>query len=200
MQFVLASKNKHKQQELQQILSPYGIQLILQSELGLELDVPETGTTFLENARLKACAVMQAAGMPAIADDSGLVVDALDGAPGVYSARYGGDACQSDTDRNRLLLQNLRHVPPLRRTARFVCCIYCAFPDGRSVTGMGSCEGLIAHAPAGEQGFGYDPIFYVPSEGGTFAQIAAERKNVLSHRGRAIQDFYINMQKEIEPC
>lgn len=200
MRFVLASKNKHKQRELQQILAPYNIELVLQSELGIALEVAETGTTFLENARLKAVAVMQATGLPAIADDSGLVVDALDGAPGVYSARYGGDACRTDTDRNALLLKNLQGIAPEKRTARFVCCIFCQFPDGRTVTGQGTCEGLITTEPAGEQGFGYDPVFYVPSEGCTFAQIPAERKNTLSHRGRAIQDFYANVQKEIVSC
>jgi len=200
MKFVLASKNKHKLAELQAIFAPYGIELVLQSELGLDLDVAETGTTFLENARLKAEAVMQASGLPAIADDSGLVVDALDGAPGVYSARYGGEGCKSDTDRNTLLLRNLQGVPEAARTARFVCCICCRFPDGREVVGQGSCEGRITDTPAGEQGFGYDPIFYVPSEGCTFAQIPAERKNSLSHRGRAIQDFYAKVQKEITTC
>lgn len=200
MKFVLASKNKHKLAELQAILDPYGIEVVLQSELGLDLDVEENGTTFLENARLKADAVMRAAGLPAIADDSGLVVDALDGAPGVYSARYGGEACQGDTDRNTLLLENLREIPEPERTARFVCCICCRFPDGREIIGEGTCEGVITRKPAGEQGFGYDPIFYVPSEGCTFAQIPEERKNSLSHRGRAIQDFYAKLQKEITIC
>lgn len=200
MKFVLASKNKHKQAELQTILAPYDIELVLQSELGLDLEVEENGTTFLDNARLKAEAVMRASGLPAIADDSGLVVDALDGAPGVYSARYGGDGCKTDTDRNALLLHNLQGIPTDARTARFVCCICCRFPDGREVIGQGSCEGRITEAPAGEQGFGYDPIFYVPSEGCTFAQIPADRKNSLSHRGRAIEDFYANVQKEIGTC
>ena len=200
MKFVLASKNKHKQAELQTILAPYGIELVLQSELGLDLEVEENGATFLDNARLKAEAVMRASGLPAIADDSGLAVDALQGAPGVYSARYGGEACRNDSDRNALLLENLRQVPETERTARFICCICCRFPDGREVIGQGSCEGLITFAPAGEQGFGYDPIFYVPSEGCTFAQIPAERKNSLSHRGRAIQDFYAKLQKEITLC
>ena len=197
MQFVLASKNQHKQQELQQILAPYGIELVLQSRLGLELEVEETGQTFRENALIKARAVMQASGLPAIADDSGLVVDALGGAPGVYSARYGGDACKTDEDRNRLLLENLAGVPAAEKTARFVCCICCVFPDGRTVVGQGSCEGLITDRPCGAQRFGYDPVFYVPSEKLTFAQISPERKNSISHRGRAIQDFYAQMQKEI---
>ena len=200
MKFVLASKNNHKQRELQQILAPYGIELLLQSELGLELEVEETGKTFAENAYIKARTVMEAAGLPTIADDSGLVVDALHGAPGVYSARYGSPECKTDRDRNELLLRQMQGVAPAQRTARFVCCICCLFPDGRQVLGQGNCAGLIADRLAGEQGFGYDPLFYVPEEKLTFAQIGAERKNELSHRGRAIRDFIGNLQKEIIVC
>ena len=193
MEFVLASQNRHKWEEMSQILSPYGIRLLLQGELGIHLDVEETGTSFEENAMLKAEAVMRAAGLPAIADDSGLVVDALDGAPGIYSARYGGAACRSDADRYRLLLQNLEGVPAEERTARFVCVIAAAYPDGRRRCVRGTCEGVIATAPAGEDGFGYDPVFYVPQEGCTFAQMGAERKNEISHRAKALGLF----QKEI---
>ena len=184
--FVLASRNRGKLEEMQAILGEHGIQVALQSDLGLDVDVAETGTTFLENAVLKATAVCQAAGLPAIADDSGLAVDALDGAPGVYSARYGGEACQTDQDRNRLLLTNLEGVPSAARTARFVCAMACAFPDGRILTAQGTCEGQILDHLQGEGGFGYDPLFLVPELGLTFAQLPPARKNQLSHRARAL--------------
>ncbi len=193
MDFVLASKNQHKLQEMSQILNPYGIHLLLQSEQKIDIDVEETGTTFEENALLKAEAVMRASGLPAIADDSGLVVDALDGAPGIYSARYGGAACQSDAERYTLLLHNLQGVPADRRTARFVCVIAAVYPDGRKVIAKGICEGVITTAPEGSDGFGYDPVFYVPQEGCTFAQMGAARKNEISHRAKALRLF----QKEI---
>ncbi len=188
MDFVLASKNRHKLQELSAILNQYGIQLRLQSELDLDIEVEETGKTFEENAFLKAEAVMRAAGLPAIADDSGLVVDALGGAPGIYSARYGGDKCQNDRERYWYLLENLKDVPDAQRTARFVCVIAAVYPDGRRLSAYGCCEGVITRAPQGEGGFGYDPVFYVPGEG-TFSQISAQRKNEISHRANALRDF-----------
>lgn len=197
MKFVLASQNKHKQKELQTILQPYGITLLLQSELGIQVNVEETGQTFAQNARLKAETVMQATGLPAIADDSGLLVDALNGAPGIYSARYGAPDCKTDADRNLFLLKNLQDVPDAARTARFCCVLCCIFPDGRCVTGEGVCEGCITHELVGNQGFGYDPLFYIPAMGMTFAQLDQAKKNVCSHRGRAIQDFMSKLQKEL---
>lgn len=187
MEYVLASKNQHKLRELSEILSQYGISLRLQSELNVDIEVEETGTTFEENALLKARAVMQAANLPAIADDSGLVVDALNGAPGIYSARYGGERCRNDTQRYELLLEELKDVPPPERTARFVCVIAVVYPDGKQILAKGKCEGQISLEPMGTGGFGYDPVFYVPSEGTTFSCMSAERKNEISHRANALR-------------
>lgn len=197
MKLVLASKNPHKLLEMQTILGQLGLEVVLESQVGADVEVEETGTTFEENSLLKARAVMEATHMAAIADDSGLMVDALDGAPGVYSARYGG--LDSDKARTRLLLDNLRDVPDERRTARFVSVITCVLPDGRTVTARGTCEGIITREPAGENGFGYDPVFYVPCLGKTFAQAAAEEKNAVSHRGNALQAF-LTAWKEAGIC
>ncbi len=189
MKVVLASQNKHKLAEIQAIVSKYDVELVLQSELGLHIDVEETGTTFEENSYLKAKAVVDAAGLPAMADDSGLTVDVLNGAPGIYSARYGGDACKSDYDRLSLLLQNMRGVRPDERTARFVCVITLLYPDGKKLVARGFCEGIITTEPHGDDGFGYDPVFYVPREGRTFAEMGAERKNAISHRAKALEQL-----------
>ena len=150
MKLVLASKNAHKLVEMRDILSQLGVEVVLESEVGVDVDVEETGATFEENAFLKARAVMEASGLPAIADDSGLCVDALNGAPGVYSARYGGPELD-DTGRYRLLLENLRGQTP--RTAKFVSVITCCFPNGDVITARGECPGTIAFAPMGEGGF-----------------------------------------------
>ena len=187
MKLVLASKNRHKLVELQTILGQLGLEVVLESEVGVDVDVEETGTTFEENSLLKAKAVMEASGMAAIADDSGLEVDALDGAPGVYSARFGG--LDSDEARTALLLEKLQGVPDEKRTARFVSVVTCVLPDGRIVSARGTCEGVIAHAPAGTNGFGYGPVFYVPGLGKTFSQASSEEKNAISHRGNALQKF-----------
>ena len=167
MKLVLASKNQHKLVEMQTILGQLGLEVVLESQVGVDVDVDETGVTFMENALLKARAVCEASGMAAIADDSGLVVDALNGAPGVYSARYGGKG--SDAERTAYLLENMADVPEEQRTARFVSAIACALPDGRVVTAEGTCEGVITFETRGDNGFGYDPVFYVPSIGKTFA-------------------------------
>ena len=184
---ILASQNRHKLAEIQAILEKYDISLVLQSDLGLQIDVEETGETFEENSYLKAKAVAEATGLPAIADDSGLCVDVLGGEPGIYSARYGAPACVTDRDRLNHLLRNLRGVRSEERTARFVCVITLLYPDGRKLVARGTCEGLITYEPRGEDGFGYDPVFYVPSEGCTFAQMGAERKNAISHRANALR-------------
>ena len=189
MIFVLASKNRHKLQEMSAILGKYGIELKLQSEMNVDIDVEETGTTFEENAFLKAEAVMKATGLPAIADDSGLVVDALGGEPGIYSARYGGDACANDVERYEYLLRKLENVPEEQRTGRFVSVISAVYPDGRRISAYGCCEGVITREPSGEGGFGYDPVFYVPEEGCTFSEMSAERKNEISHRANALRVF-----------
>ena len=187
MKVILASKNQHKLTELSAILSQLGFEIALESEYGLDIDVEETGTTFEENSFLKADAVMKASGLPVLADDSGLMVDALDGAPGVYSARYGHKA--SDKERTAYLVENMKDVPEERRGAKFVCVITCLFPDGRKIVARGECPGVIARAPHGENGFGYDPVFYLPELGMTYAELPSEQKNAISHRARALQDF-----------
>ena len=186
MKLVLASKNAHKLVEMRDILSQLGVEVVLESDVGVDVDVEETGTTFEENAFLKAHAVMEASGLPAIADDSGLCVDALGGAPGVYSARYGGPELD-DAGRYRLLLENLRGQ--LDRRGKFVSAICCCFPNGDRVEARGECPGTLAYAPRGEDGFGYDPIFFVPEQKKTFAQLTAEEKNAISHRGKALAAF-----------
>ena len=185
MKLVLASKNQKKLVEMRDILSHMGVEVCLQSDVGVDVDVEETGTTFEENSLLKARAVMEASGLPAIADDSGLCVDALGGAPGVYSARYGGPGLD-DVGRYRLLLENMKGQP---RGAKFVSVITCCFPNGDVLTARGECPGTIAFAPMGEGGFGYDPVFFIPSLKKTFAQLTPEEKNAISHRGKALEQF-----------
>ena len=184
MKLVLASKNQKKLVEMNEILSHLGIQVCSEAEAGVDVEVEETGSTFEENSLLKARAVMEASGMPAIADDSGLCVDALNGAPGVYSARYGGEGLD-DAGRYRLLLENMRGQTP--RTAKFVSVITCCFPNGDVLSARGECPGTIAFAPMGEGGFGYDPVFFIPSLKKTFAQLSPEEKNAISHRGKALR-------------
>lgn len=186
MKMVLASKNPKKLEEMAVILSQLGIEVVLESDVGVDVEVEETGTTFEENAALKAFAVMEAAGLPAIADDSGLCVDALGGGPGVYSARYGGEELD-DRGRYTLLLNSMRGQTT--RAAHFACAIACAFPNGDELTAEGTCSGTIAFAPMGENGFGYDPVFFVPEKSKTFAQLTAEEKAEISHRGRALAEF-----------
>lgn len=187
MKLVLASKNQHKLLEMEHILRDLGLEVVLESQVGVDVDVEETGTTFLENAALKARAVMEASGMAAIADDSGLMVDALDGAPGVYSARYGN--LDSDQARTSYLLENLKDVPAGKRGAQFVSAIVCILPDGREVHAQGTCQGEILFAPRGENGFGYDPVFYSPELQKTFSEATEEEKATVSHRGRALRAF-----------
>lgn len=187
MKLILASKNPHKLQELGAILSTLGLEARLESEFGLDIDVEETGTTFEENSYLKAKAVFDASGMPVIADDSGLMVDALDGAPGVYSARYGG--MHSDAARTAYLLDQMKDVPDGARGAQFVCVITCLFSDGRKITAKGVCRGQILRQTRGTGGFGYDPVFYLPEYGMTYAELPGEQKNAISHRGLALREF-----------
>ena len=191
MKLVLASKNEKKLKEMQDILSQMGVEVCLESAVGVDVDVEETGTTFEENSLLKAKAVMEASGLPAIADDSGLCVDALGGAPGVYSARYGGPGLD-DTGRYRLLLENMKGQP---RAAKFVSVITCCVPNGDVLTARGECPGTIAFAPMGEGGFGYDPVFFVPGLKKTFAQLTAEEKNAISHRGKALEAFRVKLEE-----
>jgi len=171
---------------MREIMECSGIELATRSDLGIELEVEETGTTFLENALLKARAICDASGLPAIADDSGLVVAALGGAPGVYTSSYGGDGLDG-ASRYRYLLENMRGVED--RSAKFVCTIVCAFPDGSIVTAAGECHGAITNAPQGSGGFGYDPVFLVQGKDKTMAELAPTEKNKVSHRGEAIRRF-----------
>ena len=195
MKVVLASKNKHKLEEISQITEKFGIELILQSELGVDIDVEETGTTFEENSLLKAEAVMRATGLPALADDSGIAVDALNGEPGIYSARYGFDDSLDDWGRLQLLLKNMEHVPDGQRQAQFVCVISFITPEGKVIQARGEIHGELTREPAGENGFGYDPIFYYPPLGKTTAELSPEEKNKVSHRANALNLFYEKMKE-----
>lgn len=187
MDFLIATHNMKKQAELQRILAPLGINVLTADMAGTELsDVEETGTTFEENAFLKANSGCKESGMVCVADDSGLMVDFLDGAPGVYSARFGGEH-GNDKKNNEKLLTLLKDVPPEKRTARFVSCVCCCFPDGRHFTVRGECEGIIANEVHGNGGFGYDPLFLVGEK--TFGELSAEEKDKLSHRGNALRKF-----------
>ena len=186
MRFVLATHNPGKLREMGEILKDFGIEVVSPRDLGITVDVEETGSTFAENAMLKAKAICKEANLPAIADDSGLCVDALNGAPGVYSARYGGEGLD-DRGRYMLLLSSLRGAPT--RAAHFACAVACAFPNGDTLTAEGRCDGSIAYAPLGEGGFGYDPVFLLPGTGKTFGQLTQEEKSAVSHRGRALREF-----------
>ena len=195
MKIVLASKNPHKLVEISKITEKFGFQLVLQSELGIDLDVEETGTTFEENSYQKAYAVMKATGLPALADDSGIAVDALNGEPGVYSARYGGDPTMTDWDRLELLLKNTENVPDGQRQAQFVCVITFVTPEGKTIQARGEIHGELLREARGENGFGYDPIFYYPPFGKTTAEISAEEKHQVSHRGKALRVFYEKLKE-----
>ena len=192
MNVVLASHNKKKIVEMRAILGELGIEVLSQADVGVDLEPEETGTTFEENARIKAEAVMHATGLPAIADDSGLVVEALGGAPGVYSARNGGEGLD-DTGRWQLLLKNMEGKTD--RACKFVSVICCAFPDGTEVMARGECPGELAHGPKGEGGFGYDPVFNLPDQGKTMAELSQEEKNRISHRGNALRNFKKELEK-----
>ena len=195
MKVVLASKNPHKLVEISKITEKFGFELVLQSELGVDIDVEETGSTFEENSYLKAEAVMKATGLPALADDSGIAVDALNGEPGIYSARYGFDESLDDWGRVQLLLKNTENVPDGQRQAKFVCVITMVTPEGQCIQARGEIHGEPLRAPAGENGFGYDPIFYSPPAGMTTAEMAPEEKNQVSHRANALRVFYEKLKE-----
>jgi len=195
MKVVLASKNKHKLVEISQITEKFGFDLVLQSELGVDIDVEETGTTFEENSFLKAEAVMKATGLPALADDSGIAVDALNGEPGIYSARYGFDDSLDDWGRLLLLLKNTEQVPDGQRQAQFVCVITMVTPEGQTIQARGEIHGELTREARGENGFGYDPIFYYPPLGKTTAELSSEEKNQVSHRANALKVFYDKLKE-----
>ena len=186
LKLLIATRNQGKLREYGALLTSLGLELVDLTEAGVALEVEETGSTFEENAVLKAQAYAQASGLLTLADDSGLEVDALRGEPGVRSARYDGHG-GTDEDRYRLLLRHLEGVPEQQRTARFHCVIAIAVPAGQVHTAEGTCEGRIAFQPRGSHGFGYDPVFFVPRHGHTMAQLPPQVKNRTSHRARAAQ-------------
>lgn len=187
MKIVLSTDNVHKLQEFREMLEGSGIELVSKSEVGCHLTVEENGATFEENAYLKAAAVCEATGLPAIADDSGLCVDALDGAPGLYSARFTGDHEDSDAARRRFLLEKMEGIS--QRQARFVCALCCVFPNGDVLRANGSCEGEILTEEIGTNGFGYNAVFRPAGWALSMAQMSAEEKNSISHRGNALKAF-----------
>lgn len=192
--FVIASNNAKKVDELNRILNPLGITAKTAREMNVNLDdVEETGTTFIENARLKARATYQRTGLPCIADDSGLMVDALNGMPGVYSARYSGGGTEEN---NKKLLKEMENVPVTMRTAKFVTVICCILKDGKELIAYGECVGRIGYKPVGENGFGYDPLFLV-QDGRTFAQLSADEKDKISHRGNALRTLKQQLEQYI---
>ncbi len=195
MKVVLASKNKHKLVEIKQITDKFDMELVLQSELGVDIDVEENGTSFEENSFIKAEAVMKATGLPALADDSGICVDALNGEPGIYSARYGFDDTLDDWGRLELLLKNTEQVPDGQRQAQFVAVITMVTPEGQVIQARGEIHGELLRAPVGENGFGYDPIFYYPPYGKSTAEMNPQEKNQVSHRGNALKVFYEKLKE-----
>lgn len=196
MKLVLASNNAHKLEELRAILGTLGMDVVPQKEMNINIEPDENGTTFEENSYIKAKTIMDACGLPTIADDSGLMVEALGGEPGVYSARYGGEKCVTDRERLNYLLSKLEGQE--NRAAKFVSVITMLTPDGKKIVARGECPGKILTAPQGENGFGYDPVFFVEEAQCTFAQLPAQEKNRISHRARAIKAFAEIVRKEQE--
>lgn len=193
---IFATGNQGKMREIRMILEDLGVPVVSMKEAGVDADIEENGTTFQENAVIKAKTIMEMTGEVVLADDSGLEIDYLDGAPGVYSARFMGEDTSYDI-KNGALLEKLQGVPEAERTARFVCAIACAFPDGRIFTSRGVMEGIIGYESKGANGFGYDPIFYLPSYGCTSAELSPEQKNELSHRGKALRDMKEKLRENL---
>ena len=191
--FLIATNNSHKVEEFKRILLPLGINVLSAKEAGVDLgQVEENGTTFAENAKIKALSAFNISGMPCIADDSGLQVDALNGEPGLYTARYGGENI-SQKERNALLLKNMEEYEGSERSARFVCSICCVLSSDTFIEVEGVCEGFIATAPSGTDGFGYDPVFLY-KDGRCFGEISGEEKDEISHRGLALRSLKDNLQ------
>lgn len=192
MKLIIASNNKGKIREFKALLEPLGYEVMSQSEAGVNIEVEETGSTFAENSALKARAIFEITDNCAVlADDSGLVVDSLNGEPGVYSARYGG--LGTDAERSEFLLEKMKDVPEGERTARFMCCIHFIKADGEEISVQGKCEGKIGYEPLGENGFGYDPIFMYGDK--SFAQVEADVKNAVSHRANALKMLLEELKK-----
>lgn len=192
----MATKNRGKIEEIKKILTALPFEVVAMNEVGINIDVEEDGTTFEENSLKKARQICEVSKTIVIADDSGIEVDFLDGAPGIYSARFGGPGA-TDRDRNNKLLGMLSGVPFEKRTARFVCAIAVAFPDGRCFTVCDTCEGFIAFEGKGNDGFGYDPLFYVEQYDKTMAELGMEIKNKISHRAKALSKMAVKIQDYI---
>ena len=197
MKFIIATNNAKKLIEMERILQPLGIEAVSAKEAGVVLDeVDETGTTFAENAFLKANAAFEKTGMPAVADDSGICVDALGGKPGIFSARYCPALCVTDEDRTQRILDELQGVPDDKRGAHYTCAICCILPDGSRIEIEETCEGKIGYEFIGDGGFGYDPIFWQGDK--TFAQLSAEEKDKVSHRGKALRALKQKMEEYLK--
>lgn len=194
---IFATGNEGKLKEIKAILSMEGVEILSMKEAGIHTDIEENGTTFEENAIIKAKAIGELTGEVVLADDSGLEIDYLNKEPGIYSARYAGEDTPYSI-KNQMLLDRLESVEMEQRTARFVCVIAAALPDGKVITTRGTIEGFIGHAPAGENGFGYDPIFYVPKYRCSTAQLTMEQKNELSHRGKALRAMKEELKEYLE--
>ena len=196
---ILASDNAHKFREFSEILSGTDTEVILRSEAGCGFEIEETGTTFAENASIKAKSVTDYTGLPAVADDSGICVDHLGGGPGIFSARYGAGIAHNDHERMMYLLDQMKNADV--RSARYVCSICCTFPDGDVIRAEDTCEGSILFEPVGEGGFGYDPVFLPAGYDRSMAQLTPDEKNAISHRGKALRKFieeykrYLNAHK-----
>ncbi len=191
LKFIIATHNNHKVTEFKRILEPLGVEVVSQKEAGIDVEVVETGTTFAENAKLKAESVSRVGNCVAIADDSGICIDAFDGGPGIYSSRFLGEDTPY-TEKNAIILDRLKNVPDEKRTARYVCAICCIFPNGDVIETEGRCEGKMGYESKGGNGFGYDPIFMVDDR--SLAQISDAEKDEISHRGVALKKFV----KELE--
>lgn len=194
---ILASNNKGKIKEIKEICRDLPVEIVSMKEAGIDVDIEENGTTFEENALIKARTIMNMTGLLTIADDSGLEVDYLNKEPGVYSARYMGHDTSYDI-KNKSIIERLKGVEDKDRTARFVCVMAAVFPDGKYVTAKGTMEGIIAHEIKGENGFGYDPIVYLPEYLKTSAQLTAMEKNKISHRGKALEKLKVQLEKYIK--
>lgn len=191
---VFATGNEGKMKEIRMILGDLDYEILSMKEAGITADIVEDGKTFEENAEIKAKAISKLANCLVLADDSGLEVDYMDKQPGIYSARWLGEDTSYDVKNNKII-ENLKGVPDEERTARFVCAVAAAFPDGRVITKRGTIEGIIGYEQRGENGFGYDPIFFLPEYGKTTAELSLEEKNKISHRGRALEQIKEELKK-----
>lgn len=191
---IFATGNEGKMKEIRMILGDLDYEILSMKEAGISADIVEDGKTFEENAMIKAKAISKLANCLVLADDSGLEVDYMDKQPGIYSARWMGEDTSYDI-KNKKIIENLEGVPEEKRTARFVCAVGAAFPDGRVITKRGTIEGIIGYEQRGENGFGYDPIFFLPEYGMTTAELPVEEKNKISHRGRALEQIKEELKK-----